>query len=98
MTYREMYETVEKEPSTYRKWLRKQSVRRPGSQLAQLKEYIDRRDKEKQPVASSAASAATTSPAVSPSTTSPPNSGGRGSQRSCVCIMSVECYCQSGDV
>ncbi|KAI4795628.1 hypothetical protein KUCAC02_029764 [Chaenocephalus aceratus] len=74
MTYREMYESVEKEPSTYRKWLRKQSVRRPGSQLAQLKEYIDRRDKEKQPVASS--------PAVSPSTTSPPNSGGRGSQRS----------------
>ncbi|XP_034051751.1 uncharacterized protein LOC117532512 [Gymnodraco acuticeps] len=72
MTYREMYETVEKEPSTYRKWLRKQSVRRPGSQLAQLKEYIDRRDKEKQPVASSAASAAATSPAVSPSTTSPP--------------------------
>ncbi|KAI4795382.1 hypothetical protein KUCAC02_031462 [Chaenocephalus aceratus] len=71
MTYREMYESVEKEPRTYRKWLRKQSVRRPGSQLAQLKEYIDRRDKEKQPVASSAASAAATSPAVSPSTTSP---------------------------
>ncbi|KAI4800570.1 hypothetical protein KUCAC02_009635, partial [Chaenocephalus aceratus] len=56
----------------YRKWLRQQSVRRPGSQLAQLKDYIDRRDKEKQPVASSAASAAATSPAVSPSTTSPP--------------------------
>ncbi|KAI4793351.1 hypothetical protein KUCAC02_032781 [Chaenocephalus aceratus] len=65
MTYREMYESVEKEPRTYRKWLRQQSVRRPGSQLAQLKDYIDRRDKEKQPVASSAASAAATSSAAS---------------------------------
>ncbi|KAI4793352.1 hypothetical protein KUCAC02_032782 [Chaenocephalus aceratus] len=70
MTYREMYESVEKEPRTYRKWLRQQSVRRPGSQLAQLKEYIDRRDKEKQPVASSAASAAATSSAASAAATS----------------------------
>ncbi|KAK5879450.1 hypothetical protein CesoFtcFv8_024747 [Champsocephalus esox] len=30
MTYREMYESVEKEPRTYRKRLRQQSVRRPG--------------------------------------------------------------------
>ncbi|XP_033973177.1 uncharacterized protein LOC117472152 [Trematomus bernacchii] len=72
MTYRDLYDTAEREPSTYRKWLRRQPVRRPGSQLAQLKDYIDRRDKEKQPVASSAASAAATSSAVSPSTTSPP--------------------------
>ncbi|KAL3063490.1 hypothetical protein OYC64_003121 [Pagothenia borchgrevinki] len=81
MTYRDLYDTAEKEPSMYRKWLRRQLVRRPGSQLGQLKDYIHRRDKEKQSVASSAASAAATSSAasaaatssaVSPSTTSPP--------------------------
>ncbi|KAI4795580.1 hypothetical protein KUCAC02_029804 [Chaenocephalus aceratus] len=31
MTYREMYESVEKEPRMYRKWLRQQSVRRPDT-------------------------------------------------------------------
>ncbi|XP_033988005.1 uncharacterized protein LOC117483763 [Trematomus bernacchii] len=70
MTYRDLYDTAEREPSMYRKWLRRQPVRRPGSQLGQLKDYIHRRDKEKQPVASSAASAAATSSAASAATTS----------------------------
>ncbi|KAL7401062.1 hypothetical protein ABVT39_022271 [Epinephelus coioides] len=71
MTYREFYETVDAETSSYRHWVRQQTPTKPNSRLAQLKQYVVRRDQEpRRTVTTSAASAATTSSAAATVTSS----------------------------
>ncbi|CAK6985003.1 Epithelial-stromal interaction 1%2C partial, partial [Scomber scombrus] len=40
MTFRELYESTDKDVSSYRSWVRTKPVNKPGSRMSKLKLYV----------------------------------------------------------
>ncbi|CAK6982380.1 hypothetical protein KUCAC02_027906, partial [Scomber scombrus] len=78
MTFRELYESTDKDVSSYRSWIRTKAVNTPGSSMSKLKLYVVRRDRSQLPASPASATTAgrpSTSTDQSPSARQSASSG-----------------------